>query len=70
MAQISIKNMKTLPYGRLGLIPLESCSTLGDKVDQWLVKWRAKRDYPETDSFAFEGYKKAVEYLTENFSKA
>ena len=43
MAQISVKDMATLPVGRLGLIPLESCSELGKMVDRWLVKWRNER---------------------------
>ena len=32
------------PLGNLGLIPLESCRELGEKVDQYLVKWRSERD--------------------------
>lgn len=56
MAQISVKDMATLPVGRLGLIPLESCSELGKMVDRWLVKWRNEREYPEQKLPAFEGY--------------
>ncbi len=29
MAQLSTKDLTTLPVGRLGLIPLESCQSLG-----------------------------------------
>lgn len=58
MAQLSTKELTTLPVGRLGLIPLESCTALGQKVDEWLVKWRKERQHPELDSFAFEGYQR------------
>ena len=56
MAQLSTKDLTTLPVGRLGLIPLESCQSLGSKVNDWLVKWRQERNHQELNSFAFEGY--------------
>lgn len=56
MAQNTLKNLATLPVGRLGLITLESSRELGEKVDNWLVQWRQERSYPVEDSYAFEGY--------------
>ena len=56
MAQRSTKELSTVPVGRLGLIPTDSCRPLGEKVDEWLVKWRNERTHPEIDSFSFEGY--------------
>ena len=64
MAQVNTKDFSTLPVGRLGLIPLQSCSSLGAKVNDWLVKWRAERQYPGMDSFAFEGYSAILTLLT------
>ena len=58
MAQLNSKELTTLPVGRLGLIPLQSCRPLGEKVDEWLVQWRKERISPELDSFAFEGYRR------------
>lgn len=58
MATLSTKDLTTLPVGRLGLVPLESCSTLGKKVDEWLVKWRKERNIGALNSFAFEGYQR------------
>ena len=58
MPQINTKELTTIPYGRLGLISLESCTDLGNKVNDWLVQWRHERNHPEMDSFAFEGYKR------------
>lgn len=37
-----------LPVGRLGIIPLESCSTLGKKVNDYLVSWRKERGHKST----------------------
>lgn len=58
MAQVTTKDLATLPVGRLGLVPLESCKDLGQKVNDWLVQWRKEREYPHMDSFAFEGYQR------------
>ncbi len=61
MPQLTTKDMSTLPTipaGRLGLIPLESSRELGEKVDEWLVKWRDERQHNELTSFAFAGYQR------------
>lgn len=58
MAQATTKELTTLPIGRLGLVSLESSRDLGNKVDNWLVQWRQERNYPQMDSFAFEGYQR------------
>ncbi len=57
MAQLT-KDLGTLPVGRLGLIALESSQELGNRVDEWLVKWRKDRTCLQLDSFAFEGYQR------------
>ena len=64
MPQINTKELTTIPYGRLGLISLESCTDLGNKVNDWLVQWRHERNHPEMDSFAFEGYKRDSYQIT------
>ena len=33
------RNLETIPAGALGMIPLESCREIGEKVDKYLVKW-------------------------------
>ncbi len=58
MPQLNTKDLATLPVGRLGLIPLESCSELGQKVNDWLVQWRKERVHSYIDPFAFEGYQR------------
>ena len=32
------RNLETIPVGSLGIIPLEGCKSLGEKVDHYLVK--------------------------------
>ena len=38
------RNLNSIPVGSLGIVPLEGCKTLGDKVDAYLVKWRTERE--------------------------
>ena len=52
------RNLETIPVGSLGIIPLEGCKTLGKKVDDYLVKWRAERESEHKDSLAFTGYQR------------
>lgn len=52
------RNLETIPVGSLGIIALEGCRTLGEKVDQYLVKWRAERESEHKDSLAFSGYQR------------
>ncbi len=47
-----------VPVGKLGIIPLESCSRLGAKVDAYIAKWRAERQNEHKDSITFTGYQK------------
>ena len=47
-----------LPVGRLGLIALNSCATLGDKVNQYLVEWREERQPAHMSSMTFGGYRR------------
>lgn len=52
------RNLETIPVGSLGIIPLEGCKALGQKVDYYLVKWRAERESEHKDSLAFTGYQR------------
>ena len=52
------RNLETIPVGSLGLIPLEGCKSLGEKVDYYLVKWRTERESEHKDSLAFSGYQR------------
>lgn len=52
------RNLETIPVGSLGMISLEGCKILGDKVDKYLVKWRTERESEHKDSLAFAGYQR------------
>lgn len=52
------RNLETIPVGSLGLISMEGCKALGEKVDKYLVKWRAERESEHKDSLAFAGYQR------------
>ncbi len=52
------RNLETIPVGSLGIIALEGCRPLGEKVDQYLVKWRAERESEHKESLAFAGYQR------------
>ena len=51
MRQGSIKDLSTLPVGRLGIMPLESCTALGEKVNSWIVQWRKERNMSQELGF-------------------
>ena len=52
------RNLNSIPVGSLGIIPLSGCKELGDKVDKYLVRWRAERESEHKDSLAFAGYQR------------
>lgn len=52
------RHTETIPYGTLGIIPLASCTEMGKKVDEYLVKWREQRQNENTSTLNFAGYKR------------
>ena len=52
------RNLETIPAGSLGLIALDSCKEIGEKVDQYLVKWRYDREHAHKDNIVFTGYQR------------
>ena len=50
--------LDTIPHGTLGLIPLQSCKELGDKVDKYLVSWRETREHEHQNDAAFKDYRR------------
>ena len=50
--------LETIPVGSLGIIPLESCKQLGQKIDQHLVDWRKERDHEHKSTLALQDYQK------------
>lgn len=56
--QAEFCNLESIPVGPLGIIPMASCSTLGEKVDKHLVSWRRERQHEHKSSLAFKEYEK------------
>lgn len=52
------KQFDTIPVGSLGIIPLESSYGLGNKVNDYLVKWRQERNSEHKTTIAFTGYQR------------
>jgi len=52
------KIVETIPIGPLGIIALDSCKQLGEKVNDYLVYWRDLRESEHKGSLAFKGYKR------------
>ena len=52
------RNLETIPVGSLGMIALEGFRPFAEKIDQYLVKWRAERESEHKDSLAFSGYQR------------
>lgn len=48
----------TIPVGKLGIIALQGCSELGNKVNEHIVNWRNQRDNEHKSTLAFEGYER------------
>ena len=47
------KTIETIPVGPLGLVPLKSCTELGNKVNEYLVNWRQERESEHKSTIAF-----------------
>ncbi len=52
------RNLETIPVGSLGMIALEGCRPLGEKIDKYLVNWRTERESEHKESLAFAGYQR------------
>lgn len=53
-----LDSIETIPVGRLGLVPLDSCTELGKKIDWYLTKWRNDREGEHNQSLEFAGYQR------------
>jgi ribose-phosphate pyrophosphokinase len=58
------KIIKTIPAGKLGIIALESCKDLGEKINQYLVTWRKEKENAHKDTIAFSGYERDSYLIT------
>ena len=49
------KLAETIPYGTLGILALESSHSMGEKVNDYIVGWRAKRAKRHADGIPEAG---------------
>ena len=52
------RNLENIPVGALGIISLDGCKEMGDKVNDYLVKWRHEDGHIHKDDISFTGYEK------------
>ena len=58
LLQRSQRVLETIPVGSLGIIPLESCKELGQKVNDYLVEWRHDSQLEHKTNIVFNGYER------------
>ena len=58
MPRKTAENVETIPVGPLGIIPMPGCEALCDKIDKYLVKWRANQASEHQQNIAFYGYQR------------
>lgn len=52
------RKLENIPVGPLGIISLDGCQEMGNRVDEYLVKWRREDIHGFNDHVAFGGYKR------------
>ena len=58
MLSRSERILENIPVGCLGIIPLLGCEELGNRVNDYLVKWRRESAHEHKNDVAFSGYEK------------
>lgn len=58
MPRKTAENVETIPVGPLGIIAMPGCEALCDKIDKYLVKWRATQASEHQQNIAFYGYQR------------
>lgn len=52
------RDLETIPVGALGLINLNGCEALGQKINNYIVDWRNERENEHKTTLAFAGYQR------------
>lgn len=58
MPRKTAENVETIPVGPLGIIAMPGCEALCDKIDKYLVEWRANQASEHQQNIAFYGYQR------------
>ncbi len=59
----------TIPYGPLGIIAIPGCEELAQKIDRYIVKWRAQKQSEHKHSIAFSGYERETYIINASFPR-
>lgn len=52
------RNLENIPVGSLGIIAVDGCQELGNKINDYLVKWRKESSHEHKNDVVFTGYEK------------
>ena len=58
MPRKTAEKVEPIPVGPLGIIAMPGCEALCDKIDKYLVKWRANQASEHQQNIAFYGYQR------------
>ena len=58
MLHRSERILDNIPVGSLGIIAVDGCEEIGNKVNDYLVKWRKEETRFQKDNLVFNGYEK------------
>ena len=58
MLHRSERILDNIPVGSLGIIAVDGCEEMGNKVNDYLVKWRKEETRCQKDNLVFNGYEK------------
>lgn len=52
------RNLENIPVGALGIIALDGCQEMGNKVNDYLVKWRREDGHEHKNDVVYSGYER------------
>ncbi|QDW72687.1 ribose-phosphate pyrophosphokinase [Lachnospiraceae bacterium KGMB03038] len=52
------RNLENIPVGALGIVALDGCRQMGERVDDYIVKWRREDGHAHKNDVAFSGYER------------
>ena len=52
------RNLENIPVGALGIIALDGCEEMGNRVNDYLVKWRREDGHIHKNNVVFSGYER------------
>lgn len=63
------QDFTNIPYGPLGIVALPGCEELAEKIDRYIVRWRAQKQSEHKNSIAFAGYERDTYIINAGFPR-